>query len=192
MNYLDIIIAIPLLWGFYRGFMKGAVMEAATLAAFFLGVWGGIHLSDGLAGLLRGWTDSKSEYIPLIAFAIVFIGILMLVFGVAKLVDRMVDGAALGIVNKIAGGALGALKFALLISLLQFVIAAVEKDAKVLPAEIREGSLLYEPLEKVAPTVIPGLRESNLGEMIPKKEDVKIGVDVDVDLKKDSVKDTAE
>lgn len=186
MNYIDIVIAIPLLWGFYRGFMKGAIMEGATLAAFFLGVWGGIHLSDGLAGLIRGWMDSQSPYIPLISFALIFIGILMAVFGVAKLVDRFADDSGLSIFNKIAGGALGCLKWALVISILQFVIAAIEKDMPILPVEVRQGSLLYEPLEKVAPTVIPGLKNSNLGEMIPKKEDVQI--DVNVKLKQDSLK----
>ncbi|TND10452.1 MAG: hypothetical protein FD123_94 [Bacteroidetes bacterium] len=188
MNYLDIIIAIPLLWGFYRGFMKGVIMEAATLAAFFLGVWGGIHLSDGLAGLIRDWTGSESPYIPIISFAVIFVGILMLVFGVAKLVDRFADKASLNIINKIAGGAFGALKFALLVSLLQFVIAAIEKDAQVLPPEIRKGSLLYEPLEKVAPAVIPGLKDSRLGKLIPGKDDIEVGVDVKLKTPKDSVK----
>lgn len=188
MNYLDIVIAIPLLWGFYRGFMKGAIMEAATLAAFFLGVWGGMYLSDGLAGMIRNWFSSESPYIPIISFAVIFVGILMLVFGVAKLVNKFVDDASLSIINKIAGGALGALKFALLVSLMQFVVAAIEKDVKVVPPEIRQGSLLYEPLEKVAPAVIPGLSDSRLGKMIPGKEDIDVDVDVNLKLKQDSAR----
>lgn len=183
MNFFDLLILIPVLWGFWRGFTKGIIMEAATLAAFFLGVWGGIHLSDKLAALIRGWMDSQSEYIPLIAFALVFVGILMAVYGVAKLVDRVAEGAALSSVNKIAGGLFGALKFVLVLSVLFFVLDAVQKSVPLLPPQIKEGSLLYAPVARVAPIVIPGLRDSDLGSMIPTKDDVEVDVDVNLRLK---------
>lgn len=187
MNFLDLLILIPAIWGFWRGFTKGVIMEVATLAAFFIGVWGGIHLSDALASMIRGWMGSQSEYIPLVAFALVFVGILMTVYGVAKLVDRVAEKAALSIVNKIAGGAFGGFKFVLILSVLFFVLDAVQKSVPLLPPQIKEGSLLYGPVAKVAPAVIPGLTESNLGEMIPKKEDVEVDVDVNLKLK-DSTK----
>ncbi|MFN8714490.1 MAG: CvpA family protein [Bacteroidota bacterium] len=190
MNFFDLLIMIPVLWGFWRGFMKGVIMEVATLAAFFLGVWGGIHLSDKLADIIRGWMDSQSEYIPLISFALVFVAILMAVYGVAKLVDRVAEKAALSIVNKIAGGIFGGFKFVLVLSVLFFVLDAVQKSIPLLPKEIKDGSLLYEPVSRVAPTVIPGLTESNLGSMIPKKEDVEVDVDVNLKLKDSTTKDS--
>src|ERR1044072_8635976 len=76
VNFIDILILIPALWGFWRGFMKWVVMEVATLVAFFLGVWGGMKLSDLVAGWIRDGFDSQSPYIPLIAFAVVFVAIL--------------------------------------------------------------------------------------------------------------------
>jgi membrane protein required for colicin V production len=190
MNFLDLLILIPAIWGFWRGFTKGVIMEVATLAAFFVGVWGGIHLSDSLASLIRGWMGSQSEYIPLVAFALVFVGILMAVYGVAKLVDRVAEKAALGIINKIAGGAFGGFKFVLVLSVLFFVLDAVQKSVPLLPPQIKEGSLLYGPVSKIAPAVIPGLTESNLGEMIPKKEDVEVDVDVNLKLKDSTKKDS--
>lgn len=186
MNAIDIVILIPVLWGFWRGFMKGAIMEAATFVAFFLGVWGGMHLSEGLAELIHKWTGSVSPYVPLISFAAIFVGILMLVFGVAKLVERFAESAALGVVNKLLGGVLGAMKFLLLLSLLFFVIDSVEKSIEVVPPGMKDKSLLYRPVSSIAPMIIPGLKESSFGE-IPGKEDVEVDVDVNVGLK-DSVK----
>ncbi len=180
MNAIDLLVAIPILWGFWRGFMKGAIMEAALLVAFFLGLWGGTHLSDWMAGILRGWMDSESPYIPLISFALVFVGILIGVYAVAKLVERVVENAALSMVNKIVGGALGAGKFLLVISVLFFVLDAAEEKMSIIPPKMKDESLLYRPVAAFAPMVLPGLRETQLGKMIPGKEDLNIDLKVKV------------
>jgi membrane protein required for colicin V production len=185
MNAIDIVILVPVLWGFWRGFMKGAIMEAAMFAAFFLGVWGGLHLSDKAADLIHEWTGSESAYIPLISFALVFVLILIGVFAIAKLVERVAEGAALGIVNKLLGGVFGSLKYLLLLSVLFFVIDSVSKKMEIVPEKMKEGSLLYKPVASIAPLIIPGISKTDFGEIIPDKEDVE--VDVNVKLK-DSLK----
>ncbi len=42
MNWLDIGIAVPLVWGAYVGFKKGLVIELASLAALILGIYAAI------------------------------------------------------------------------------------------------------------------------------------------------------
>jgi membrane protein required for colicin V production len=182
MNYLDIFFLIPLIWGFWRGFIKGLVLEAATLLSFGLAVYAAIKLSDALAGWMKDSLGWKTEYLPIIAFTVIFLGILILVYFAAKLVERAVDAAALGIVNKLAGGAFGMLKFALIVSLLLFLVEAVEKNTTIIPFNKKNGSLLYKPMAAVAPMLIPGLKDSRIGEMIPDKDSV--GVNVEVKLKK--------
>lgn len=186
MNFIDILIIIPVLWGFWRGFMKGVVMEVATLVAFFLGVWGGMKFSDLLAGWIRNWFDSQSAYIPLIAFALIFVGILIAVFSLAKLIERSWEKTTLSAINKIAGGLFGCFKFVLIISVIFFVIDAVEKSITVIPPTVKDNSLLYRPVATVAPKVIPGLRDSDLGKMIPDVDSANVEVDVTI-----SPKDTA-
>lgn len=139
-------------------------MEAATLVAFFLGVWGGMHLSEGMAGLIYKWTDSSSPYVPLISFALVFVGILALVFLVAKIVEKIVEKTALTIVNKLLGGIVGTLKFLLILSVLFFVVDLMESTIEIIPKETKDKSLLYRPVAKVAPLLIPGMSKSDLGQ----------------------------
>ncbi|MFM2018273.1 MAG: hypothetical protein RL007_1929 [Bacteroidota bacterium] len=189
MNFIDILIIIPVLWGFWRGFMKGVVMEVATLVAFFLGVWGGMKFSDLIAGYIREWFTTESPYVPLIAFGLVFVAILIAVFALARFIDKSMEKSPLTIFNKLAGGAFGGFKFLLILSVLFFVVDAVEKSVTVIPPDIKDNSLLYRPVASVAPKVIPGLRESDLGKMIPDKDDVEVGVDVNVKLKEDSLQD---
>jgi len=38
MNYFDIMIAIPLIWGIYKGFKKGFIIEIASFIALGLGI----------------------------------------------------------------------------------------------------------------------------------------------------------
>lgn len=191
MHYIDLILIIPILWGLYRGFMNGVIMEAATLAAFFLGAWGGIYFSDFMAGLIKSWSGSNSPYIPLIAFAVTFVGILALVFLTAKLVQRFVEnGMALGLVNKLAGAAFGGLKFAMILSLLLFVIDSIGKDKPLVPKSVTDKSLLYKPVASIAPALIPGLSSSRLANAIPSKD--SLSLDLHITPKGDSVKVTPE
>lgn len=155
-------------------------MEIATLAAFFLGVWGGMKFSDLLAGWIRDWFDSQSPYIPLIAFAIIFVGILMLVFALAKFIERSMEKSTMSVLNKIAGGIFGCFKFVLILSVIFFVIDAIEKSITVIPPNVKDNSLLYRPVATVAPKVIPGLRDSDLGKMMPNADSTNVEVDVNI------------
>ena len=85
MNYIDIILCIPLVWGLYKGFTKGLIIEAATLVAFGLGVWGGIHFSDFIAQKIKETFDWQSPYLPVVSFALTFLVIIIIVFLIAKL-----------------------------------------------------------------------------------------------------------
>ena len=111
MNYFDIIIIIPLLWGGYKGFKKGLIIEVASIVALLLGVWGGIKFSSISANYLGDMFSISEKLMPLISFALTFILIVIAVFAVAKLIQKVVKVVALSTVNKVAGAAFGILKF---------------------------------------------------------------------------------
>ena len=174
MNYIDIILCIPLVWGLYKGFTKGLIIEAATMVAFALGVWGGIHLSDFLANKISEWCSWQSKYLPIVSFALTFLLIVISVYFIAKLIQRMVDGMALSAINKIGGAVFGALKFAMVMSVIIFMIDAVEESYPMISFKTKEESLLYKPIGKIAPTLIPALNKSKVAKLIPKPDVVKL------------------
>src|SRR3990172_5110847 len=102
MNWIDIFICIPLVWGLYKGFSKGLVIELASLAAFFIGIWGAIHFSDFVSGLLQGW-GLTSKYLPVISFCLIFLGIIIAIYAFGKFIDKTIKAASLNIINKITG-----------------------------------------------------------------------------------------
>ncbi len=188
MNYLDILLCIPLVWGFYKGFTKGLIIEAASIVAFSLGVWGGIHFSDFVAGKINGWFNWQSSYLPVVSFGVTFLGIIISVFFIAKLIQKMVSGMALGGINKICGAVFGALKFAMVMSVIIFVMDAIEKSYPFISFKTKEESLLYKPIGKIAPTLIPSLNNSKIAELIPKQEDVDVDLKVKLKEKKETQK----
>lgn len=157
MNYIDIILCIPLVWGLYKGFSKGLIIEAASLIAFGLGIWGGIHFSDFSAQKISKWFNWTSPYLPIASFAITFLMIVILVYFFAKVLQRIVEGMALGAINKIGGALFGALKFAFVMSVVIFILDSMEKSYPITSFKTKEESLLYKPIGKIAPMIIPGL-----------------------------------
>jgi membrane protein required for colicin V production len=168
MNYLDIIIAVPLIWGLYRGFTKGFVIELATLIAVCLGMFGAIKFSYFVSNYCRENFNWTSEYLPLISFVITFLIIVILVYLIAKAIEQFVRLAALGIFNRVAGSVFGILKFAIALSCLIYVLNTSHPGDKIIPEEQQEGSLLFKPVASIATTVIPVFQKRNDGELTMK------------------------
>lgn len=178
MNFIDIIICIPLIWGLYKGFTKGFIVELATIVAFGLGVWGGIHFSEYLAMKMAEWFDSQNQYLPVISFALIFLIIIATVFLIAKMIQKSTDKIALSAINKLVGAVFGSLKFAMILSVTIFIVDAIEESYPMISFKTKEESLLYRPIGKIAPTIIPALDKSKVAELMPQKEDVDIDVNV--------------
>jgi len=144
MNYLDIIIIIPLLWGAYKGFTNGFVIEIASLAALGLGIWGAVQFS----ALTAGWIGDKVDehYLPIVAFALTFIGIVIGIHFLARLLDKLIKAVALGIFNRIAGAVFGVAKFLLIISFLLVVLNRLNASMGFLDDAMLRDSRLFYPL----------------------------------------------
>lgn len=103
-----------------------------------------------------------------------FLGIVVAIYFIAKLIQRGVEGMALGGINKIGGALFGALKFALVMSVVIFVIDAIEKSYPVISFQTKKESLLYKPVGMIAPMIIPGLSNSKAATFLPKASDEKM------------------
>ena len=106
MNYIDIVIIVPVLWGAYIGYKKGLIIEVVSLIALGFGIWGGIHFSDYIGDILVDKIDS--EYVSLTAFVITFAVIVMTVFFLGKMLEKLVNLVQLKLLNKLAGIIFGA------------------------------------------------------------------------------------
>jgi membrane protein required for colicin V production len=166
MNYFDIIIIIPLLWGAYKGFKKGLIIEVASLVALFLGVWGGVKFSSISANYLSELFDISEKIMPLISFAVTFILIVIAVYTLAKMLQKVIKMVALGFVNKIAGSTFAVLKFTLIISVVLTLVNNINSEIGFIDSEMENSSLLYKPISALAPSIIPGLRNISINGVV--------------------------
>ena len=77
MNKIDIILLIILGFGLVRGFMRGLIIEMASLLAIVVGIYGAIHFSFFTASLLDKILPAEKQTLEAVAFGVTLI-VLML------------------------------------------------------------------------------------------------------------------
>ncbi|QXP80412.1 MULTISPECIES: CvpA family protein [Winogradskyella] len=155
MSVIDIVLAALLLFGFVRGLFKGLFVEVASLVALVLGVWGAIHFSDYAANFIEPNVDWDEKTMNIVAFAITFVVIVLTIGLAGKALTKLADFAALGLINKLAGGVFGALKIGLILSVLLGVFDKMNDTLPFMEKEDLEESILYSPIQSLAPMIFP-------------------------------------
>jgi len=160
MNSVDIILSILLLIAFYSGFKKGLFVALTSLIGLILGVIGAVYFSDYAGSYLASKFDWGDQITSLVAFAVTFIVIVFVISMLGKFLTKIADFAALGIVNKLLGGAFSALKLAFIVSVVfMFTNAYSGVSGYVISEEKKENSILYGPVAAFAPFVLPHILE---------------------------------
>ncbi|MEE2771398.1 MAG: CvpA family protein [Bacteroidota bacterium] len=157
MNSVDIILSLVLLYGLVRGFFRGFLVELASLVGIVAGIYGAVHFSQYVGTLLSDLFDWKPEYLNLIAFALTFILIVFLVSLAGKALTKVASLAMLGLVNKLLGAVFGFLKSAFVASVIIMFFSATNEHVEIVEAETLEDSVLYEPVESIAPVILPSI-----------------------------------
>jgi len=155
MNYLDIIILIPLGFSVFKGLRKGLIYELAVLVSLFVGVFAGIYFSDFIAGLLIHNLGMNEMYTKAVAFTLIFIAVIVLVRMFAKAIESLIDMTALSLANKILGAVFSVLKIALVLSVIFFIINRYDPREALITHQAKEKSFMYKPIYSIAPIAIP-------------------------------------
>lgn len=172
MNILDLLLSIFLLLGLVRGLFKGFFTELASLLALIGGIYAAIHFSGATYAFLNSFINWEEKYLAILSFAVTFFVVALLISVAGNFLTKMVHMVALGIINRLAGAALGVLKMAFLASIFIMFIERFE----VFEAEesTKEESVLYGPVRVLAPAILPTIieeiREGDLFETSPEDE----------------------
>ena len=162
MNTFDIIIAGLLLFGFVRGLFKGLFVEIASLVALIGGVYGAMHFSFYASDFLHQQVNWDENYISLAAFALTFIGIVIVVSLAGKLLTKIASFAALGFLNKLLGGVFGLIKIALILSVILSFFLKMNNAIPFVSKSDMKASILVYPITEIAPTLFPSYFEGGL------------------------------
>ena len=120
MTALDIPLLLPLGLGAVKGYRRGLVLEVVSLLAFVLAAVGGLLLLSSAVPLVRQYVGDAFGMLPLLSFALVFVGIMWGVHLLGGLLKTAVHLTPLGVLDNLLGGAAGVLKWILGLSLLLY------------------------------------------------------------------------
>jgi len=151
MQILDIILLIPLLWGAYRGYKKGLLMEIVAIIALVLGVIGGFKLLHWGIQTLTNFIGDFHKFIPILAFILIFIAIVILVNVLGKLLKKVLDYTLLGSLDSLSGALVGLIKWAFGLSIILWLIKSA---GVVFPENATESTFLFPFMVNLAPKVI--------------------------------------
>jgi len=156
MGLLDIVLGIILLVGLYSGWKNGLFVALASLIGLVLAVYGAVYFSDYAAVYIADWFDWTETTTNLVAFAATFLVIIVVVSMLGKVLTKVADFAALGIINKLLGAVFNVLKYAFIVSVIfMFLNASEDLSGYMISEEKKENSILYAPVATLAPLVIP-------------------------------------
>ena len=145
MNYLDILLLLPLLYGAYKGLSRGFVIEVATLLGLILGVYVAIKFSDYTENILRDFLDISSKYLSYIALSVTFLLVVVAIYLLGKMLTKLVDIVSLGLVNKLLGTVLGIAKSFVILCIILLIADALDDKFQFMNKEVKENSLFYNP-----------------------------------------------
>ncbi len=149
MGLLDVVLALLLAYGLYKGLRNGLFVEIASIVALVAGIYGAIHFSYVAADYLSGQLSWDLRYIKLTAFTITFLAIVIVVHLFGKFLTQFADFAMLGFINTLAGGAFGLVKMAVILGALLIFYARANGAWQLLEPKTKKESLLYEPVKEV-------------------------------------------
>ena len=164
MSTVDIAIAAIILLGGVIGYREGFLMELFSFAAIVLGVLGALKLMGYVMVLLDDEFKVNKSILPYLAFALVFIAILIVVRLLGRLIKVSIDKTFLGKLDQAAGAGLGLLKAAFLLSVSLWILDALDFQ---LPEKWTSHSWLLPRIESFAPQITLWL-----GEYVPFFKDV--------------------
>lgn len=177
MNFLDIIFVIPIVWFAYQGFKRGLIIELSSLLALILGIYAALYFSGYAADFLINNMDLNSKYVPVASFVLTFIAVVIIVYFIGKVLEKIVNMVALGFLNKLAGSFFGILKAVVVLSIALLIINQFNDD--LISRQKKKSSFLYGPISTIAPVLWQNLedfdfRDSKIEELKEEVEEIAI------------------
>lgn len=154
----DIIVVIILILAVIKGYRQGIIVALFSVIAFIIGLAAALKLSVVVAGYVGQSVKISDKWLPIISFALVFLIVVLLVRLGAKFIQRTIEFAMLGWLNRLGGILLYAGLYILIFSILLFYA----DQLGFIKPETKTESVTYTYIQPWGPRLMEGL-----GKIIP-------------------------
>lgn len=170
MNALDLIFLALIAIGAWRGYRSGLARQLLSTAGLFLAFVIGASVMGPVGSSVVEKLGFTERIAPIVGFIVVFTAVLGGVAGVGYLLKKTLEAMKLSSVDHLGGALISGFKAALSLSILLLITGYAPTPGGnpwLIGEETREASLLYDPIEAVAPEtwrilemITPGLQEA--------------------------------
>lgn len=150
LNWLDIILLIPLVYGLFHGLLHGFVRELASILSIVAGILAAKFLAPKLAVIILSAINMPEQAALFISYIALFASVSLLCQMLARLITKFLRKMDLNWLNRLAGAFVGVLVSALLLSVLLNLFVLVEPYYPILKEEAKQQSHLYQPITDLA------------------------------------------
>lgn len=160
---LDLIYVVIVILAVLQGYRRGLVVGLFSLVAVIIGLAAAMKLSIVAGEYIGKVINISAEWLPIISFAAVFFLVVLLIRWGARAIEKAVEMAMLGWVNKIGG----ILFYVAIYTLVFSVILFYAEQMKLLQPETINKSVTYSFVQPWGPKAINGF-----GSIIPVFKDM--------------------
>jgi membrane protein required for colicin V production len=148
--WIDVLFGLFMVMAVFKGLRHGFIIAVVSAVALIIGLAAAIKLSAVVAGYGRTGLHLSSRWWPVLAFVLVFVVVVILVRLGGRFLEKVVDLAMMGWLNKLAGVVLYAVIYTIILSVLLFYAVQVHlvSDATL------TSSVIYPPIRSWGPRVI--------------------------------------
>ena len=148
--FIDIIGLVLLVWATFKGLRNGFVVAVFSFLAFIIGLAAALKLSTLAADYLGSNTNIGERWLPFIAFAAVFLIVVLLVRIGAKAIEGALRLAMLGWLNRLGGIIFYLLIYFFIYSVLLFYAQSLN----LIKPETTAASVTYPFIQPIGPKIM--------------------------------------
>ena len=155
---IDFLFLLLVIWAIIKGYQKGLIIALFSIVSLMVGLAAAIKLSTIAASFLKDSVNISSKWLPVVSFVVVFLLVLLLVRFVATALEKMVELALLGWLNRLGGIIL----FVILYTVIFSIVLFYSDKINLLSDETLAGSKTFPYIQPWGPWAINGI-----GKVIP-------------------------
>jgi len=155
---VDILFGVLLLFAVIKGWRRGLIIAVFSVIAIIVGIAAAMKLSTLVASWLKDSTNVSVQWLPFLSFAIVLIGVILLIRLGANLIEASMEITLMGWVNRLGGMLLYIIVYTLAFSVFLFYAT----ELKLFKEETIAQSVTYSKIQPLGPMVI-----NAVGRLIP-------------------------
>ena len=159
MNILDAIILICLIPAIFQGLRKGFISQAISIISLIVGIWASARFADIVTEWVSQYITASEQVMKIVVFVIILAVVFIALGLIGRLLEKILNFAFLGWINKLAGVAFSLMKAFLILGLIAIAFNSINTTLELVKPETISDSVLYQPLKNAADTIFPYIRK---------------------------------